>query len=354
MTRTPVRIARRTGFTLVEIIVVIAIIAVLISLLAAAVIKVINKADEVKARKDLSDLQLAIESFKLDRGVDYIPSRFRLREDLYGYIQNLNVDYLDTESWVYLKRAFPKLPTPSAPNQVVIDWNGNGVADQAVDLEGHQCLVFFLGGIPGYGPNTCQGFSTSPMNPAAQTQDRIGPFYNDFKTDRLVILPTSPVCPAGNPSPSVPNQWYFSYQDPWSKDPTDPNVYAYFSSYGKNNNYHKFYNYYNALAGNPILSDCPYLFVEDYANIGGAPVQGLWPYAQKVNLAVPQYLNSTSYQLFSAGPDKIFGQGTRLIIQGGVFTTNSYVWTPQNANILSPKGQDDLSNFYDRPLGSGN
>jgi hypothetical protein len=284
--------------------------------------------------------------------VDYIPSRFRLREHIAQY--NLN-DQLDAESYAYLKKLFPKLPVPTQQNpDPIIDWNNNGVADAAVDLEGHQCLIFFLGGVPTYGPNTCNGFSTNPSNPAQLGGERIngGPFYNDFRADRLVIVPTQPL----NAQVSVQNTSYFSYLDPWAKDINDGNVYAYFSSYKKNNGYNRYYSYYLSLnVPAAQATDCPYLVVENYQAIG-TTTQGLWPYAQKVGQSTnttPEYLNANTFQIFCAGPNKVFGQGTVLVAGGGVWTTPSYVWTTATANVVSPLGQDDYSNFHDRQLGSG-
>src|SRR5262249_22278655 len=139
-------------------------------------------------------------------------------------------------------------------------------------------------------PNTCLGFSTNPLDPSTQFGDRIGngPFFADFKSERLVVLPTPPVStPALASNPSVTNTSYFSYQDPFAKDPTDWNVYAYFSSYGKMNGYNRYYNYYgnNSNIGVP-MNDCNSLTVEDYStgNItpNGTYNGGPWPYAQKV------------------------------------------------------------------------
>jgi prepilin-type N-terminal cleavage/methylation domain-containing protein len=343
---------RRPGFTLAELVVVLGIILLLVSLIAGAVLKFAGQGDVLKARHEISNLALAINNFKTVMKVDYIPSRFRLREQISTY--NLN-DKLDAESYAYLKKLFPKLSSQS-----VIDWNNNGVVDGAVDLEGHQCLIFFLGGIPSYGPNTCNGFSTNPSNPAAPGGERIngGPFYNDFKADRLVVVPTQPL----NPQVSIANgtqaggAGFFSYLDPWAKDINDGNVYAYFSSYTKNNGYNRYYNYYLSL-NVPAMqaTDCPFLTVENYQAIG-TTTQGLWPYAQKVGQSTnttPEYLNPNTFQILCAGPNKVFGQGTVLVANGGVWTTPSYVWTTATANVVSPLGQDDYSNFHDKQLGSG-
>src|SRR5262249_19552722 len=151
----------------------------------------------------------------LKMNVDYIPSRFRLREDLFGYQVGMAAgDYLDQESWTYLKKLFPKLQTPSAaypnPGSVWIDWNQTGGApDAPIDLEGHQCLVFFFGGFPGYHRSGPPVSSTNPAFPGAaasaplppqpatpvgvlMTDERIGPFFQ-LKSNQLVALPTPPL-----------------------------------------------------------------------------------------------------------------------------------------------------------------
>src|SRR6185295_14622199 len=94
-------------------------------------------------------------------------------------------------------------------NTTFIDWSG-GLTSWAdgrfIDLEGDQCLVFFLGGIPqGYpNPPGVLGFSNSPTNPALlptpQSTQRLGPFYA-FQPNRLVVRPGRAV--------------FYSYIDAW-------------------------------------------------------------------------------------------------------------------------------------------
>jgi prepilin-type N-terminal cleavage/methylation domain-containing protein len=366
MIRANSRATRRAGFTLVELLVVIGIIAVLVSLTAAAIFKVAGKGDELRARQDISNLAAAIEAFKQQLKVDFIPSRFRLREDLFGYVNPATADYLDQESWAYLKKLFPKIPTPMAavpnPGSVAIDWNGNGQVDGAVDLEGHQCLIFFLGGIPAYNPNNVTGFSTNPSNPATPGGDRIGPFFRDFKSDRLTIIATPPL----NTNVSITNgtqaggAGYFSYLDPWLVNP-----YAYFSAYKKVNGYNRYLAYYASPALNLMSTSAPgatwsdnhTLQLEARATLTTG-IGDVWPYAQSAGTAASPsmtYLNPDTYQIISSGPDKVFGEGTPVTIVKGVWQplATYAMWSVQTANNQTPKGRDDFSNFHDRQLGSG-
>jgi prepilin-type N-terminal cleavage/methylation domain-containing protein len=366
MIRANLPTSRRAGFTLVELLIVVAIIAVLVSLIAAAIFRIYGKGDELVARNDISNLAAAVEAYKQKMGVDWLPSRFRLREDLYGYIVGIgNGDQLDVESWAYLKKLFPKIPTPSAayPNAgyVALDWNANGTVDGSVDLEGHQCIVFFLGGIPSYKPNDVTGFSTNPSNPAMTGGERTGPFYRDFKPSRLTIINTPALIPSGiTNGTQAGGAGFFSYLDPWGVNP-----YAYFSSYKKTNGYNRYLPYYGTLGLNNT-SDCSTLTFQDRPSQLVGP-GAVWPYALTApGLAnqLPTYNNKDTYQILCAGPDKVFGQGTPFVINGGIWQAGEIsggnfvslpnsVWSPQQAGNQTIKGRDDFSNFHDRQLGSG-
>jgi prepilin-type N-terminal cleavage/methylation domain-containing protein len=369
---------RRAGFTLIELLVVIAIIAVLVSLTAAAVFKISGKADELVARHEISNLAAALEAFKTQMKVDWVPSRIRLRENLDDYITGIkNGDPLDAESWAFLKKVFPKITgTPYLPNPAQVphwvDWNNNGQLDGAVDLEGHQCLIFFLGGIPdgpwnGH-PNSVNGFATNPSNPAATTTDRIGPFYRDFKSDRLTAIATPPISAQlgsftnGMQGPNgTPSAGFFSYLDPWGVNP-----YAYFSAYKKTNGYNRYLPYYTALGfastqlPSAAGSDNHTLQLEARATLTTG-IGDVWPYAQAGGTMpnpLMTYLNKDTYQIISSGPDKVFGEGTPPTTVNGVWTplplgSANALWSPQMANNQTPKGRDDFSNFHDRQLGSG-
>src|SRR5579871_6767930 len=64
---------RRTAFTLVELLVVILIIAIMFALAAGAVVKALGKADEVRARNDITQLANGIAAFKTQFQVSYVP-----------------------------------------------------------------------------------------------------------------------------------------------------------------------------------------------------------------------------------------------------------------------------------------
>jgi prepilin-type N-terminal cleavage/methylation domain-containing protein len=169
----------RSAFTLVELLVVIAIIGMLVTLLMAALFKARALGEDLECRKDISELHKAVAAFCTDPrlgALGYMPSKF----DPSGG---------DAASQNYILRLFPRIDSPSLGG--------------SAQLEGHQCLVFFLAG-----PNG-NGFSTNPRNPLDNGADRIGPFF-DFKQTRLTNFNGSP---------------YKSYLDRYGKMPI-----AYFSA----------------------------------------------------------------------------------------------------------------------------
>jgi general secretion pathway protein G len=302
---------KRAGFTLLEILVVVVIILILAGLISGAAYRGLSKAREVRNRSDISQLSIAVENFKTRFG-SYPPSRVILCEDYREYFLGNNPasgqykTQLHQDSFEFINRIFPRINWSwTSPSQAWkgIDWNQDGLptaGDQG--LEGEQCLVFFLGGMVGPGPQLL-GFSTNSQNPMLPGGDRIGPFY-EFQTGRLGVWP-------GTLAP------YLSYLDYYGNQP-----YAYFSSYKAPNNY-------NRWGGN----DCPSLL----KNLVPPVSAGLVAYFD----APGRFINPNSFQIISAGKDGFFGPG------GGV-------WTPANASSFYPDpsiGRDDQSNFYDSPLG---
>src|SRR5256885_11964690 len=137
MRRTPTRSARRAGFTLVELLVVITIIAILFALTSAAVIKALGKSDEVRTRNDISQLQSAIQAFKTDFQVSYIPDRLILPPGADPTLESKQ--YIST-LWPRINSAY-LLDTPLARTIWGVQPGNNTIQI----LQGHQTIAFFLG-----------------------------------------------------------------------------------------------------------------------------------------------------------------------------------------------------------------
>jgi prepilin-type N-terminal cleavage/methylation domain-containing protein len=302
MTLSQTRKVARGGFTLIELLVVIAIIAVLFSLTAVAVMRVLGKGPEVMNRSDISQLATSLGEFNSKFGA-YPPSRMLLRPNASAYntipanTTQAEIDRarLEADSKAFLLKMFPRLMDgPWGAANGGIDWNGDGTVNAAGDtiaLEGHQCLVFFLGGqqttaggVPG-----CLGFADNPINPMAQGGTRIGPLY-DFKPSRLTGA-----------------QGSFSYFDPYGTRP-----YAYFSHGKTLNNYNRY----------PSSSDCASL--------------GVSPYMISVSNPVRYHAQDT-FQIISAGADKNFGPGG--------------LWSSAAAMSYAQPGKDDMTSFHPRLMG---
>jgi hypothetical protein len=277
-----------------------------------------------------------------------------------GQVKGVNV-YLDpTYPFTYNN---PQDPTWNTA--YFVDWNGDKKHTlPGCILEGDQCLVFFLGGLPAPStatvqlantPPACLGFAADPHNPAnPNSTDRIGPFY-EFRSDRLVTLPR----PAAALNP-LPSTLFYSYLDPYGQSDGLGQLvagmpYAYFSS-------NKGTNAYNSYG----ISECPTLGHMNNVAIGQPNGPGLWPYAEvslvgSSLLQAPRYLNKNSFQLLSAGMDQVFGSGSspaQLNPQNGAIVSFHVVWTSATASSVYPPGNygnDDQSNFSSGILGaSGN
>lgn len=358
---------KRSAFTLVELMVVILIIAVLVSLIGSAVWRGITKAKQTQNRSEIAQLAAALEAFKTRFGVGYPPSRIRLCERYAYYDLSTGptgnpVNQLDFDSVNFLRRMFPRIDMANWAGTLPIngiDWNSNGVIDGtppaagvdgpgATTLYGDQCLVFFLGGIPGptSQPPTCLGFSTNPGNPAAATTDRIAPLF-EFQTNRLGVLTS---IPATRTAP------FYSYADAYGIP------YAYFSSGRTRGNYNRY------AAFPPPAYSLKIAF-------GASDCDGMtWALAEAANPpppsspTPPRYLNQETFQIISAGADRTFGTGTvvstALSPAGILLWAGTPTWTKSTAgtqpgyrNQVNPAtgqmepGHDDQSNFSESLLG---
>ena len=302
---------RRQGFTLIEMLAVIAIIAVLVSLLSAAVMKALEQGTKVRVVAELRQMDAACVAFKTRFG-DYPPSWIRLRRDgnydLRTNVNGIPLNVRDFMSYRIITQFWPRLQFP-------VNWNGdnNAPIGSVWELEGDQCLVYFLGGIPYQTPGTLAtiGFSTDPTNPARGGTERIPAFF-EFHNSRLRNL-------AGN--------GFWSYLDPYEETP-----YAYFSSWNKTPGYAD-----ATRQGTTFRTDCQRL--------------GVWPYAEiapSTAMSTRIWHRKITFQILSAGKDGRFGPGTNLT------STNPGYWTYKDAgNFASqfPDAADDLSNFHDLLMG---
>jgi type II secretory pathway pseudopilin PulG len=300
---------RRQAFTLVELLIVVAIIFILVGLLSAAVMAAMRKGPEAQVRSEIDTLSAAIGAFKQDFSVNYVPSQLKLYSTIKGYIStgnggtNPSPSQLDNDSLAFLQAMFGKrLGTGATP----LNWDGTGASSWPVTLQGQECLVFLLGGIPnGTSPPGCLGFSTDPTNPTTSGGTRKGPYY-DFQTSRLVT--------------GKPNANFYCYLDPFTPNGGNRQPYAFFSAYKTANGYNRY----------GPSGDC--------SNLTNPPTQPYspMPYFQ-TGASGNVFFNSTSFQIISAGPDGNFGPG------GNTFNPASGTVGP---------GANDFSNFSKSRLGA--
>ena len=309
MLRTNTRLPARPSFTLIELLVVIAIIAILIGLTSAAVMKVRIVAVRTQTTNDITKMQDGLQAAMKRYGdAPVLPSRLLLYNDLSKYKTDTSV--LSKRSSDTLRKMFGRRLLEYG---TFVYWDGTTNNAGVSTLEGHQCLIFYLGGAttPTGTTRGCLGFSTDPLNPMRAGGERLGPFFEGFKSNRLV------------------GTTFFSYLDPY-RDPLDPlaKPYAYFSSTTAANSYNPYSVVNNAKpSGMDYVSDCPSL--------------GLFPYVASVDTSTKpwnvQFVNPNSYQIISAGADGKFGPGWDP-------TTGAMPWSP-TGGASDADTRDNQANF---------
>jgi prepilin-type N-terminal cleavage/methylation domain-containing protein len=329
MRRQPTRPDRRGGFTLVELLVVITIIAILFALTAAAVVKAREKSDEVRNRNDISQLQTGIQAFKTDfQPVSYIPDRLILPPG----------DDPTGESLTYISTLWPRInPAYLAKNNANTRaiWGVPNQSNAIIILQGHQTLIFFLGGARD-ASGIPIGFSTSPTDPldkiaiaagGSPTPTRKGPYFDGFPPPNLSNSSLSRLRPFPYATAPQTTPWtnytvvtanpgtadsYWSFVDIFGTQP-----FIYFSSKKAGNDYIN--NWLQGSAAQNLQYDLQ----------GGCA-----PFL----MSGTRFANPNGFQILSAGRDTLFGTG-------------GLNWAGVSGGSVSMGGYDDISNFHPTLLG---
>jgi len=304
---------RRPGYTLVELLVVMTIIVVLVSLALAAIQRVRGAARRLEVVTEIlkmdESLQAACQAYNQ---AEYLPSKLLL----YKNVQDYKADNSDLarQSAAVLTKMFGR---NLLRNGGAVNWDGTGNMPAKVVLTGQQCLVFYLGGIPGFadGIPVCLGFSTDPVNPANPSSGipRKGPYFQ-FKPRRLV---TPSFTTANDPSGAPYNDQFFVYLDPYARvgrTPVTGIPYAFYGTKGSDNSY--------------TDTDCN--------NVTMNPGDTVGPYWE--TNSPRRYYNPRKWQIISPGRDQLFWGGGLLPPQG-----------LKDAGAL----EDNLTNFTRGELAGG-
>jgi hypothetical protein len=323
--------------------------------LLAGINKIWSYVDEVKTTNEIAQLSQACEAFKAHYG-RYPPGRIALARgmDYPNIAQPVNDarGQLERESVEYLMAIFPGID----PRSGMHDWTGQGVdpitfvplgQPGVYYLEGQEALVFFLGGLH-YGTSGFVGFCTDSTRPTLNNLNIAGaqrtrPFF-DFDMSRIAVGPaTDPNATnfitnncTGSADP-VTGPSFAVFLDPY-KTP-----YAYFSARaGASNNYSTLANISVWVSGGfnfpDVLLDCNRL-ITLYQPPGANNTGTRFPYFQNQNGNVATYHRGSSFQIVSAGKDRMFGDNTGQNPLGNLWVANS------SNGQLTPEALDNITNF---------
>jgi general secretion pathway protein G len=382
----------------VELLTVILILAVLIALLLPALNSAIRTARTAAVGSEINQLAQALAAFKAKYGI-YPPSRVYLAED--GNFGGGATTAIATGDITYqqlalrtvqaLRTMFPRANFSTSGvvwphgGKFWYDFNGNGVFDQnPYVLQGHECLVFFLGGIPqATGSNFgMTGFGKDPSNPFSNnissdpnnannpnpmySGNRQAPFF-EFAPNRLALDPNQvQFYGSGWSSPG--------YLDSLGNTPPNGgpgqtiNFFAYFSSYGNNGYDPNDVNfaplqYLSPALPNPQVevdaSQSPFAlaFRVNFQVTGGCSSAPPNPYTSTTTFppgGVATYLNPQSFQLISSGVDGLYGVGGQYSPDsaGASLPIDHSTPSPYNTSDTSIRGRenDNITNFHNGRL----
>ncbi len=279
-------VTKRSGFTLIEIMIVIVIITILIGLLVPVIASVRQNVRNTAVRTEISGLEASITTFKVTYGMEP-PSLITVHEVPAGWGTQGSLT-----SRALIRRMWPQFNF-----NVQRDLNGDGQAtsdpdgdgNPGVTLNGAECLVFFLGGIFDPNLNAHTGFAKNPANPFSTGGNREGPFFNDFGT-RLVDQNANGFFEFvdGLPSQQYPYLYLSSYEGR-GYSPNDEQALLSVMGPGQQTAFRAYRQLGEDLDGNNVLDPG-----ED-ANGNGQLTQA--PF------------NPKKFQIISPGVDQAYGQG---------------------------------------------
>jgi general secretion pathway protein G len=349
-----------------------------------------RRAQAAGVQAEISSLAQAIADFKNKFG-DYFPSRIILQENggttpinalpNNGATGDITPAQLYLRTTVAFRKFWPRVPfpCPSASASNWYDFNGNGNPDFNLSgantiefyMQGHECLVFFLGGIasPVFDPTNANvigtagmtGFGKNPTNPFSNNlvgknmynANRNPPLY-DFNAGRLRVQvnPTTGFAVTGMPYyldsinanvdqvANGPSGFlaYFSTNNGAGYDPNDVNIVE--------------ADNLGSTAPNPIS-------LTFQTNLGTTVSPSPNPYTTGFPSGVSsvQYQSAQSFQIVSAGNDGVFGVGgfynTAPSANGTLARedsgSNNALSNSSDANLRGLE-RDNLTNFHNGTL----
>lgn len=370
---------------MVELLSVIVILAILMALLLPAINAAMKSAKNAAVGAEINSMASALAAFKAKYGI-YPPSRVYLAENGYFPVTStagvngngdISIGTLAQRTVTTLRTMFPRVTLSTStpvfvgnPPAVWYDFNGNGVFDGSYILQGHECLVFFLGGIPsppGAGSLASTGFGKDPTNPFVNSlvsQNRTQPMF-EFDPGRLFLDPHAVSLYGANMTWNSPGYLdSMGNATPTGLAGTPTNFYAYFASYGNAGYDPNDVNFYTEqdnsgnmpelgyhvgfpilpLPGpNPAVSPAP----NPYTSTTTAPYTG-------TTFVMPTYLNPQTFQIISSGSDGFYGVGGQYAPNNTaeslpLDTTSSVYVNTSDHGVRLPE-RDNMTNFHTSKL----